>query len=200
MSAFIVFEGGDASGKSTQASVLADAIGAVLTREPGGTEIGARIRAILLDRSTEGLTGRAEALLMLADRAQHAEQLVKPSLAAGRHVISDRHSGSFIAYQGYGRQLPIDEVTLLTNWATAGLRPDLVILLEVSAESAGSRRHHSEFDRLDAEDDAFHRRVAEGFRALAAGDPDHWVTLDGSGSIESVAERVRATVRDRLGI
>jgi len=107
---FIAFEGGEACGKSTQSALLASALDAVLTREPGGTVIGARLRSLVLDPATEGLAPRAEALLMAADRAQHVAEVVEPALAAGRHVVTDRFAGSSIAYQGHGRGLPVDEI------------------------------------------------------------------------------------------
>ncbi len=197
---FIALEGGEASGKSTQARILGKAINAVVTREPGGTALGARMREILLSKDTVGLTSRAEALLMAADRAQHVEEVVRPTLEAGRHVITDRHSGSFIAYQGYGRGLDIDAVTKLTQWATAGLRPDLVVLIDVSSDRTSTRRNATQHDRLDAEDAAFHDRVASGFRSLAVADPATWVIVDGDGTVNQVQHRIRDAIAERLGL
>ncbi|HEY8524207.1 MAG TPA: dTMP kinase [Acidimicrobiales bacterium] len=194
---FLVFEGGEAAGKSTQAARLAERLRAVLTREPGGTAAGAAIRALLLDPDTPDLDDRAEALLMAADRAQHVAQVVRPALEAGRHVVSDRYVGSSLAYQGYGRGLPVDEVRRLSAWATRGLEPDLVVLLDVPAAVAADRAG-ARPDRLEAAGEAFHRRVAEGYRALAAADPGRWVVVDGCGAPDEVAARVWAAVADRL--
>ncbi len=194
---FIAFEGGEACGKSTQAAHLARALDAVLTREPGGTAIGARIRELVLGRDTVALDARAEALLMAADRAQHVAEIVEPALAAGRHVVTDRFAGSSIAYQGYGRGLPVDEVRDLSLWATGGVWPDLVIVLDVPAPEA-TRRLGGAGDRMEDEPESFHRAVADGFLKQAAVDPDRWVVLDGTGSIDEVARAVRTVVAERL--
>jgi len=194
---FIAFEGGEGCGKSTQARLLADRLDAVLTREPGGTEVGAQLRAILLDPGTVGLVPRAEALLMVADRAQHVAQVVAPPLAAGRHVVTDRFAGSSMAYQGYGRGLDVDELRQLSEWAADGVWPDLVVLLEVDPEVAGLRLGR-ELDRFEQEEAAFHRRVTAGFRALADADPHRWAVVDGSGTIGQVADRVGEVVAQRL--
>ncbi len=187
---FIAFEGGEGSGKSTQARLLAESLGAMLTHEPGGTDVGRRIRAVVLDPSASGLDERAEALLMAADRAQHVAEVVRPALDGGQHVVSDRFSGSTLAYQGYGRGLALDELAWLSRWAARGLDPDLVVLLDVPADVAFARRCGTP-DRMEAEDRAFHARVMEGYRKLAAAQPDRWVVVDGSGTVEEVAELVR---------
>lgn len=194
---FIAFEGGEACGKSTQAALLAAALDAVLTREPGGTVIGGAIRSLVLDPSTVGLDPRAEALLMAADRAQHVAEVVEPALAAGRHVVTDRFAGSSIAYQGGGRGLSTDEVRGLSEWATAGVWPDLVVLLEVPAAVA-DRRLQRELDRMESEPAAFHAAVAASFRAQAAAEPDRWIVVDGTGTVEQVAAAVNAAVVERL--
>jgi dTMP kinase len=196
---FIAFEGGEASGKSTQARLLAGALGAVLTREPGGTAVGERIRALFLDTAVE-IEERAEALLIAADRAQHVAEVVRPALAAGRHVVTDRYVGSSLAYQGFGRELGIDDVRHLSDWATGGLWPDLVVLLEVPDRVAAERLRARGLDRVEAAGAEFHRRVVEGYRALASAEPRRWVVIDGSGDVESVAAAVAAAVRGRLGI
>lgn len=193
----MAFEGGEACGKSTQSRLLAGQLDAVLTREPGGTAVGARLREILLDPGTVDLVDRAEALLMAADRAQHLAELVGPALASGRHVVSDRSAYSSIAYQGYGRELPIGEVRSLSEWAADGVWPDLVVLLDVP-ESVATDRLIGGLDRMEQLGDAFHQRVADGFRALAAAEPDRWVVLDGTRSIDEVAEKVRGVVAERL--
>jgi dTMP kinase len=194
---FIAFEGGEACGKSTQSARLAQALGAVITREPGGTAIGARVRELVLDPATEGLADRAEALLMAADRAQHVAEVVEPALAAGRHVVTDRFAGSSIAYQGHGRGLPVDEVRRLSEWATGGVWPDLVVLLDVPAAVA-DRRLGPDRDRMEAEPSAFHAAVLEGFHAQAAAEPGRWVVVDGTGTIDEVAAAVRRLVAERL--
>lgn len=187
----IVLEGGDGSGKSTQASLLADRLGALLTREPGGTGTGERIRALLLDPDLPALAPRTETLLLLAARAQHAAEVLTPALAAGRTVVCDRFSGSTVAYQGYGRGLQPDEVASLSAWASGGLQPDLVVLLAVSPTVARSRlAGRSRPDRVEAEDEAFFARVTAGFESLAAAHPSRWRVVDGEGSVESVAARV----------
>ena len=192
---FIVFEGGEGTGKSTQAARLAERLGAVLTREPGGTELGRSLRSLVLDPGPGSVDPRAEALIMLADRAQHVAEVVHPALAAGRDVVSDRFSGSTLAYQGYARGLGIDELARLSSWATAGLEPDLVVLLDVPAEVAAARMLRW-LDRMESAGSDFHRRVADGYRALAAADPGRWRVVDGSGT----ADDVEALVWKALGL
>ena len=194
---FIAFEGGEACGKSTQSARLAAALGAVLTREPGGTEIGAKLRAVLLDPATRNLSDRAEALLMAADRAQHVAEVVEPALTAGRHVVTDRFAGSSIAYQGFGRGLEVEEIRRLSLWATGGVWPDLIVFLEVP-EAESDRRLGAARDRMEAEPAAFHTAVIEGFRAQAKAEPERWVVIDGSGTIDEVASAVAAAVAERL--
>jgi dTMP kinase len=189
---FIVLEGPDGVGKSTQAAELARRLGAVLTREPGDTPVGAGLRALLLDRSTTGLAPRTEALLMAADRAQHVAEVVRPQLAAGRLVVSDRYLYSSVAYQGHGRGLSPPEIRKLSLWAAEGLEADLVILLE------GPRRRRSG-DRFEDEGLVFRQRVVAGYRAQAAADPDRWVVVDASGTVAATTERVVAAVTERLG-
>ena len=188
----IALEGGEACGKSTQAAILAEALGAVLTREPGGTYAGERIRALVLDPGAPPLEPRAEALLMAAARAQHVAEVVRPALDAGRDVVCDRFAHSSIAYQGYGRCLPLSEVVELSAWATEGLWPDVVVLLEVPEEVTSARRGPP--DRFETEDEGFHQRVRSGYRALAAADPARWRVVDGSGTVEEVAARVQEAV------
>ena len=200
MGRFVVFEGGEGSGKSTQARLLADRWGAVLSFEPGATEIGARLRAILLDPANADLTPRAEALLMAADRAQHVETVLRPALNRGRDVVCDRFVGSSLAYQGHARGLGLDTVGQLSAFATDDLIPDLVVLLEVPTSEAESRLAAAgKPDRLEAAGATFHALVAEAYRMLAAHDLDRWAAIDGSGSIEEVAQRVDKVIEDRLG-
>jgi dTMP kinase len=200
VSSWIALEGGEGSGKSTQARVLADTLGALLTREPGGTPVGERIRSVLLDPAERGLDARAEALLMAADRAAHMAAVVGPALAAGRAVVSDRSAWSSLAYQGYGRGLHLDELRRLSDWAMAGRWPDLAVLVVVPEDVVAARLSAAgrPADRFEAEDPGFHRRVHQGFLALAASEPDRWAVVDGTGSVEDVGARVIAAVTSRV--
>lgn len=189
----VALEGLDGCGKSTQAAELVRRLeGAVLTREPGGTVLGERLRALLVDPAGGPLDARAEALLLAAARAQHVAEVIAPALAAGRDVVVDRFSHSSLAYQGAGRGLAVADLRWLSGFATGGLWPDLVVLLELPASVAAARLGPA--DRFEAEGAEFHRRVAEGYRALAAADPDRWRVVDGTGSVDEVAARVWAAV------
>ena len=194
---FVVFEGLDGVGKSTQARLLADRMGALQTREPGGTTIGAQLRRILLDKANVELSIRAEALLMAADRAQHVAEVIEPTLAAGRDVVSDRYLGSSVAYQGYGRGLPVDEIALLSRWAADGLQPDLVFLLVAPLDTLWARRSGAA-DRLEGAGRAFWQRVAAGFGAQAAQDPRRWIVLDATGPMTDTAQMVWQHLSDHL--
>ncbi|MFZ9630080.1 MAG: dTMP kinase [Ilumatobacteraceae bacterium] len=200
MGRYIALEGSEGCGKSTQAARLAQALDGVLTRETGGTDVGRRIRAILHDTSVTDLSYRAEALLAAADRAQHLHEVVCPALAAGRHVVSDRSVYSTLAYQGYGRGLAVDEVRHLNDWAVDGLWPELVVLIDAPADVLAQRMSGRDLDRFEREDGGFHDRVREGFRTMAQAEPLRWVVIDGSQSVDGVADAVRTAVRDRLGI
>jgi len=189
-----VLEGGEAAGKSTQAALLAAHLGAVLTREPGGTALGEALRRLVLDASGRAPVAKAEALLMLAARAQHVAEVIEPHLAAGDDVVCDRYSGSTLAYQGYGRGLSTAELAKLDAWANGQRAPDVVVLLDLPVEVARQRRGFSPRDRIESEGDDFLARVQEGFRLLAAGDPLHWRVVDASGSVEEVAALVRKAV------
>jgi len=195
---FIVFEGGEGCGKSTQATRLAERLGALLTRQPGGTDVGARIRELVLDGVAGDVTSRAEALLMAADRAQHVAEVVAPALSAGRHVVCDRYIPSSVAYQGHGRGLDPAEVRRISDWAVEGLRPDLILLLVVP-EAVALERTGGARDRIEAAGADFHRRVDVAFRDMAVDDPEGWIVLDGTGTADEVATRVWSAVVDRLG-
>ncbi len=196
---FIAFEGGEGSGKSTQARRLAERLGgrALLTFEPGDTPLGAEVRRLLLDAPDLAITDRAEALLMAADRAQHVVDVVRPTLEAGRTVITDRYAGSSVAYQGHGRQLPASEVEQLSRWAADGLWPDLIVLLEVAPKAADARLDRAR-DRLESAGDAFHARVHDGFLVQAMEDPDRWAIVDGAATEEAVAQAVWEIVSIRF--
>ena len=205
----IALEGIDGCGKSTQASLLADALGAVCTFEPGATELGVALRRLLLDPGLPVVSDRAEALLMVADRAQHVDEVVEVSLAAGKWVVTDRFSGSTLAYQGHGRGLDMDSLQTLVAWAQGGVAADLSVLLDIPLEDAARRRSDNTGvalgtngeipDRLEGLDLSFHRRVRDGYLSLAAADPDHWSVVDGLGTSAEVAARVMAVVAERLG-
>jgi len=202
---FVTFEGGDGAGKTTQASLLEQWLTAqgrtvVRTREPGGTEVGVRIRDIVLHHRGH-IAARAEALLYAADRAHHIETLVQPAIARGDVVIQDRYLDSSVAYQGAGRVLDADDVRALSLWATDGLLPDLTVLLDLDPAAARRRLQADDkpFDRLEAEKGEFHARVRSGFLALAAAEPQRFLVLDATRPPEELAESVRAAVSDRLG-
>jgi dTMP kinase len=197
---YIVFEGAEACGKSTHAKRLAAELDAVLTREHGGTPIGLKVREILADPANTDLTDKAEALLIAADRAQHLSEVVEPALARGQHVVSDRSIFSSLAYQGYGRGLPLDVVRSVNEWAIGGRWPELVILMDVPVDVLDQRLRKRDLDRFERAGAAFHARVREGFHAMAAADPTRWVVVDGNQDKDVVAAAVRAAVRDRLGL
>ncbi|MFI9203923.1 dTMP kinase [Streptomyces sp. NPDC053048] len=192
---FIAFEGGDGAGKSTQVQAAAEWIRAkghevVVTREPGATAIGKRLRAILLDVASAGLSDRAEALLYAADRAEHVDSVVRPALERGAVVITDRYIDSSVAYQGAGRDLSPTEIARISRWATDGLVPHLTVLLDVSPETARERFTEAP-DRLESEPAEFHQRVRAGFLTLAAADPARYLVVDAGQEPDAVSTVVR---------
>jgi dTMP kinase len=197
---YIAFEGSEGCGKSTHSRRLAEALGAVLTRETGGTPVGAQLREILHDVNLTDLDARAEALMIAADRAQHMATVVLPALADGRHVVSDRSVYSSLAYQGYGRNLNLEEIRQINSWAIRDRWPDLVILLEVPAIEIERRLTTRDLDRFEREDAEFHRRVAQGFADFATQDPDRWVRVDATAPKVDVTAAIRAAVTERLGV
>jgi dTMP kinase len=194
---FIAFEGGEGTGKSTQAALLAERLGALLTREPGGTGLGEHLRDLVLAPDGVAVGERAEALLFAAARAQHVEEIIRPALESGRHVVTDRFLHSSVAYQGYGRGLPPAEIVDLSRWAGDGLVPDLVVLLEVPPDVAAQRLARP-LDRLESTGRAFHERVRAGFRTMAENDPGRWVVLDGDREVDPLAATIASVVRQRL--
>jgi dTMP kinase len=196
---FLVVEGIDGSGKSTQADLLATALGAVLTREPGGTPLGRELRSLLLHGESGSISDRTEALLMAADRAEHVHRVIAPTLASGRDIVSDRHTGSSVAYQGYGRGLDVATVRDVSAWATDGLVPDAVVLVDVPVEVAMERRVAEAPDRIESAGAEMQERVRQGFLAEAAAHPGQWIVVDGRGAVEEVAEAVRQRLSDSLG-
>lgn len=198
---FVVFEGGDRVGKSTQVRALAAALAAsgidhLVTHQPGDTTVGATIRELLLDPANQ-LDDRCEALLYAADKAQHVGQVVLPALARGQLVICDRYLDSMLAYQGAGRDLDAAEIAWLARWATGGLKPDLSVLLDIDPARAVGRSVNQ--DRLEGAGADFHARVRAGFRELAAADPDRYLVLPALVSVRGTAAAVRERVGDLLG-
>lgn len=195
---FIVFEGGDGAGKSTQVRCLSRWLGErgiphVVTREPGGTPLGARLRDLLL-HSDVAPTDRAEALLFAADRAEHVQTVVLPALARGDWVLCDRYIDSSVAYQGGGRDLDPRQIATLSRWATAGLTADLTVLLDVPVQVGASRRRGAA-DRLEAESVRFHEQVAQRFREQARRAPERYLVVDAT----LPKEEISAVVLARLG-
>jgi dTMP kinase len=199
---FVVFEGGEGAGKTTQMEAFTKWLEArgeefVTTREPGGTAIGRRIRDILLDTSSSDMDPRAEALLYAADRAQHAAEVIGPALETGQIVVSDRFVDSSLAYQGYARGLGIDEILDISSWGTAGLMPDLVFWLKVDAEK-GLRRIDSERDRIEGEDGDFHRKVAAAYEELASRFPSRFAVIESDRPPSEVHQEIIRIFEDRM--
>lgn len=197
---YIALEGAEGCGKSTHVERLAGVIGAVATRETGGTDIGQRLRAILHDTSVTDLDDRAETLIVAADRAQHMAEIVGPALAAGRHVVSDRSVYSTLAYQGYGRGLPLDELRRINEWAMHGIWPDLVVLLEVPQDVSAERLRKRQLDRFERAGADFHDRVVRGYAAMAEREPERWVVVDATRPKDDVSAAIRTAVEKRLGL
>jgi len=197
----IALEGIDAAGKTTQARLLAEQLGALYTFQPGATQAGGAIRQLVLNPAGHGLNDRTEALLVIADKAQHVAEVVRPALEAGTDVVTDRYTASALAYQGYGRGLDIGALRSMLNFSTAGLEPDLNVLLDIGETQSQSRERAAEPpDRIERDCAAggFAERVQLGYRMLAESDPDLWVVVDASGSVQQVADRTWAAVESRL--
>ena len=199
---FIVFEGGEGAGKSTQSRALADYLIArghavLCTREPGGTPAAEAIRAVLLDPSNAGLDDRAEALLFAAARGDHAARVIRPALECGEIVISDRFLDSSVAYQGVARGLGAERVAELSLWATGGLLPDLTIVLDVDPALGLARVVGP--DRLESEPPEWHERVRRAFLDIAAAAPERYLVLDGSRPAEDLAVEIASVVSDLVG-
>jgi dTMP kinase len=205
---FITFEGPEGSGKSTQIQRLGAFLSergheCVVTKEPGGTPISDRIRAIVLDTASAGMDAWTEVLLYSASRRQHVVERIRPALARNAVVLCDRYTDATLAYQGYGRLIDAGRLETLNTWATEGVKPDVTLLYDIE-ETVGLARAHQrnagmEVDegRFEAEDLRFHRRVREGYLALAVAAPRRFVTIDGHGTIEEVFERTIAALQER---
>lgn len=202
---FIVFEGGDGAGKSTQAALLVQALGqkghtVLHTREPGGTPIGEKLRSLVLDHGQGTVDARTEALMYAAARAAHVEQVIRPALAAGTMVICDRFVDSSLAYQGIGRGLGEDQVRSINEFATGGLAPDLTVLLDVSPADGRSRRtvgadgQPVAEDRLESEPDEFHSRIRDAFVDFAAREPERYLVLDAATGVDTLASAIAEAV------
>ena len=192
---FVVFEGIDASGKSTQARRVAEDRGAHFTFEPGDTPLGADLRRWLLDASAP-MSPITESLLMLADRSHHAATVIEPALAAGRSVVSDRYWASSIAYQGYGGGVDLALLRAATDLAIGDCQPDVTVLLDLPVEVADERRLRDHRDRFESADVTFHERVRAGYLELAAADPAHWRVVDGTGDLATVSSAVDAVLAE----
>ena len=203
---FIVFEGGEGAGKSTQSDLLARWVdeqgrSVTRTREPGGTPAAEAIREVLLDVANTGLDDRAEALLFAAARGDHAMRVIRPALERGDVVVCDRYLDSSVAYQGAGRGLGLDAVRDLSLWATRDLIPDLTIVLDLPVETGlqrASERQGGE-DRYETMDFGFHSRLREGFLDIVRSDPQRCAIVDGTGSVDHVQAAILGLVRNRLG-
>ena len=202
---FVTLEGGDGSGKTTQAELLEQWLTrsgrtVVRTREPGGTDLGVEVREIVL-HSQGHVAPRAEALLYAADRAQHIATRVRPALERGAVVIQDRYIDSSVAYQGAGRVLDAGEIRSLSLWAAEGLLPDLTVLLDLDESAARERLDNARtrYDRLEAEESDFHARVRIAYRELAEAEPERFLVVDATLPIDDIAGRIRARLEELLG-
>jgi dTMP kinase len=193
---FLTFEGADGAGKTTQISLIADALHAAghavtRTREPGGDSVGERVRELLLQ---EDVGVEAELLLFAAARARNVQTVVRPALTAGRIVLCDRYTDSTIAYQGYGRGLPLDLIARINDFASGGLRPDRTFLLDLPPAEGLARQSRADQNRLDRESLAFHQRVRDGFLAIARAEPERVLLLDASRPAPEIAADLRAAI------
>jgi dTMP kinase len=202
---FIAFEGGDGAGKSTQARLLAESLQAqghrvLRTREPGGTPIGEKLRSLVLDHGQGEIDARSEALIFAASRAAHAVQVLRPALAAGEIVVTDRYIDSSVAYQGAGRSLGTERIRELNDWATDGLWPDLTVLLDVTPEQGRRRRTAGQAaeDRLESEPDDFHAKIQQAFMDRADASPGRYLVLDAAEPAEDLAVAVLRRVEQLL--
>lgn len=195
---YIAFEGLEGCGKSTHVKRLAETLGAVATREPGGTRIGAMLREILADPDNTDIDPRTELLLMTADRAQLMSEVIEPALSTGRHVVSDRSVYSTLAYQGYGRGLGVDTIRSINEWALNRTLPDIVVWIQIPRAEAERRLAKRNLDRFEREGADFFARIADGFAEMAAADPAHWIIIDGTLPKDDVEASIHNAVTARL--
>ncbi len=203
MSYFITFEGADGCGKTTQLNLISKflnekGIKNITTREPGATELGLKLREILLHYNGV-VADECETFLYLADRAQHVQTKIKPALDEGKIVLCDRHTDSTLAYQGYGRSVPLERIKYLNDIATSGLKPHLTIVFDVDSDIA-QKRIGKEKDRLESEGLNFHKKVREGYLKIAQGEPKRVRVVDANKSIEEVFEQTKKIVSELLKI
>lgn len=202
---FITFEGPEGSGKSSQIGPLKaflenKGFSVLATREPGGTVIGNQIRDCLHDVNNREMISETEFLLYSASRAQLVREVILPALEEGQIVLCDRYADSTLAYQGYGRMLPLKDLKKITNFATGGLQPHLTFLLDIDVQRGLARRvvGQAEMNRLDLEEIAFHQRVREGYHKLSQSDPERWCVIDADRSAESVLKDLQRIVMERM--
>ena len=203
MALFITFEGGEGSGKSSQAEELCrwlstQGIPAILTHEPGGTELGEKISDLVKWAQNTDISPMTELLLFNASRAQHVKEVIRPALYEGKAVICDRFDDSTTAYQSYGRGLDLEMVKSINDTATGGLRPNLTVLLDISVKDGLARKRGEKLDRFEKEDLDFHRKVREGYLKLADEEPDRWLVIDAMQSRESISELIFERVQSLI--
>lgn len=202
---FVTFEGSEGSGKTTQIHLLAEFLveqdlSVVITREPGGTHIAEQIREVLHNVHNTAMSSEAEILLYSAARAQHVRELIRPALTAGHIVLCDRFADSTMAYQGYGRQLNISHLQMITNFATGGLTPDLTFFFNIDVEIGLQRRMHGqlEMNRMDLQKRSFYERVSHGYKTLIAAEPQRWVVIEANRPINEIQDDVRTLFQEKL--
>lgn len=202
---FITFEGPDGSGKTTQMDLLMPflaekGLDTVRTREPGGTDIGDQIRSVIMNMKNKSMHPRSEILLFCASRAQLVEELIRPSLSEGKLVLCDRYADSTLAYQGYGHGLDRDALIRLLDFATGGLKPDLTLLFDISAEAGLRRRltNHEEWNRMDDYALQFHERVRSGYLAMAAAEPERWVVINADRTPDEIHAEVVSVLTEKM--
>ncbi|MDL5378187.1 dTMP kinase [Exiguobacterium mexicanum] len=201
---FITVEGPDGSGKTTQLQLLVRSLTekgyeVVVTREPGGTKVGNSIREVLLSPEHDEMTPRVEMMLYAASRAQNIDQVIRPALKRGAIVVCDRFVDASIAYQGYGLQYDLNQILSLNEWATAGIKPDLTFLFDLTPDQASRRmKDRGQLDRIESRDESFHQRVYDGFKKLLEQHPDRMVRIDANATIEMIQDEVLDITLERL--
>ncbi|KAB2865502.1 MULTISPECIES: dTMP kinase [Exiguobacterium] len=201
---FITVEGPDGSGKTTQLQLLVRSLTekgyeVVVTREPGGTKVGNSIREVLLSPEHDEMTPRVEMMLYAASRAQNIDQVIRPALKRGAIVVCDRFVDASIAYQGYGLQYDLNQILSLNEWATAGIKPDLTFLFDLTPDQASRRmKDRGQLDRIESRDESFHQRVYDGFKKILEQHPDRMVRIDANATIEMIQDEVLDITLERL--